>query len=100
MLNINKQAEEEKLTFSLEGRLDTITAPEFEKAIKESIEGTKELVMDFEKLEYISSAGLRVLLTAQKYMNSTNGSMKVTNINETVREIFEVTGFTDILTLE
>ena len=100
MLNINKQAEGEKLTFSLEGRLDTITAPEFEKAIKESIEGTKELVMDFEKLEYISSAGLRVLLTAQKYMNSTNGSMKVTNINETVREIFEVTGFTDILTLE
>ena len=99
MLNILKNVENTKASFSLEGRLDTVTAPELEQSLKESMDGITELSLDFEKLEYISSAGLRVLLSAQKIMNR-QGSMKVTNVNETVMEIFEVTGFTDILTIE
>lgn len=99
MLNINKNLENECLTISLEGRLDTTTAPQLEATLKESIDGVKELVMDFEKLEYISSAGLRVLLSAQKIM-SKQGSMKVINVSDLIKEIFEVTGFIDILTIE
>ena len=99
MLNILKSIENSKASFALEGRLDTVTAPELEKALKDSLDGITELVLDFEKLEYISSAGLRVLLSAQKIMNR-QGSMKVTHVNETVMEIFEVTGFMDILTIE
>ena len=76
-----------------------MTAPDLEKALKDSLDGITELVLDFEQLEYISSAGLRVLLSAQKIMNR-QGSMKVTHVNETVMEIFEVTGFMDILTIE
>ena len=87
------------LTIALEGRLDTVTAPELEKELKEILDGASELVMDFEKLEYISSAGLRVLLSAQKVMGR-KGGMKVTGVNETIMEIFEVTGFSDILTIE
>lgn len=99
MLNINKCNEGKKLTVVLEGRLDTTTSPELEKSLRESLEGVEELVLDLGKLEYISSAGLRVLLSAQKLMMK-QGSMKVTNVNETVMEIFEVTGFVDILTIE
>ena len=99
MLNIEKKAEGTKLELVLEGRLDTITAPQLEEAVKESIDGVETLVFEFEKLEYISSAGLRVLLSAQKIMNK-QGSMVVRNVSEEVKEIFEVTGFSDILTIE
>ncbi len=99
MLNISKSVEGGKCTFQLEGRLDTVTAPEFEKELKDSLDGVTELVMDFQDLEYISSAGLRVLLSAQKVMTR-QGSMKVIHVNETVMEVFEVTGFSDILTIE
>ena len=79
--------------------MDTNTSPDLEKSLNESIPGVTELVMDFEKLDYISSAGLRVLLAAQKIMNR-QGSMKLVHVNDTIMEIFEVTGFTDILTIE
>lgn len=98
-MNINKNIEGGKATFALEGRLDTTTAPELEKELKETMESIDELVMDLTALEYISSAGLRVLLSAQKVM-SRKGGMKVCNVNETVMEVFEVTGFSDILTIE
>ena len=99
MLNINKTVEATTLTVALEGRLDTTTAPKLEAELKESLNGMKEVVLDFAKLEYISSAGLRVLLSAQKIMNK-QGSMKLINVNDTIQEIFEVTGFSDILTIE
>ena len=99
MLNINKNVENNKLVIALEGRLDTTTSPMLETELKNSLEEVTELVLDFEKLEYISSAGLRVLLSAQKTMNN-QGSMKVINVNENIMEIFEVTGFSDILTFE
>ena len=87
------------LTLALEGRLDTMTAPELEKELLASLEGVTALTIDMAKLEYVSSAGLRVLLSAQKQM-SKQGDMKVVHVNETIREIFEVTGFSDILTIE
>ena len=96
---ISKTRNERALTIALEGRLDTMTAPELEAALKTALEGVEELTFDFEKLDYISSAGLRVLLAAQKTMNR-QGSMKVKNANEIIMEIFEVTGFADILTIE
>ena len=99
MLKVNKTIENGKAVFELEGRLDTVTAPDLEKELKDSIDGITDLLLDFEKLEYISSAGLRVLLSAQKIM-SKQGSMKLTNVNDTIMEIFEVTGFSDILTIE
>ena len=99
MLNITKNLEDTKLTVYLEGRLDTTTAPQLEESMKESINNVTELIMDFEKLEYISSSGLRQLLFAQKTMNE-QGTMKVIHANDTIREIFEVTGFADILTIE
>ena len=99
MLNITKNLDDTKLTVQLEGRLDTTTAPQLEESMKESINGVTELVMDFEKLEYISSAGLRVLLSCQKIM-SKQGSMKVVHVSDLIKEIFEVTGFIDILTIE
>ena len=99
MLNIEKNTNGTQLSVSLAGRLDTTTAPELEKELKDSLDGVTELAMDFAGLDYISSAGLRVLLAAQKIMNR-QGSMKVTHVNETIMEIFEVTGFTDILTIE
>ena len=99
MLNINKVSEGEKLTVDLEGRLDTSTAPQLENELKESIGSVKELVMDFSKLEYISSAGLRVLLSAQKIMTK-QGSMKIIHVNEMVMEVFVTMGFADILTIE
>lgn len=87
------------LTLALEGRLDTTTAPELEAAVKEGLEGVKSLVLDLEGLAYLSSAGLRVILAAQKQMNR-QGSMVVRNVCETIMEVFDVTGFTDILTIE
>ena len=99
MLKIDKKTNGSALEISLEGRLDTTTAPELEKELKDSLDGVTDLVLDFAKLEYISSAGLRVLLSAQKVMNK-QGEMKVTGVNETIMEIFEVTGFSDILTIE
>jgi len=100
MLNINKKkVDEAKLVLALEGRLDTVTAPQLESEIRGSVDGVSELVIDAAKLEYISSAGLRVLLSTQKIMNK-QGSMTVKNVSEEVMEIFEVTGFSDILTIE
>ena len=87
------------LMLALEGRLDTTTAPELDEVIKTSLEGITDLTMDLEKLEYLSSAGLRVLLSAQKTMNK-QGAMTVRNVNETIMEIFEVTGFSEILTIQ
>ena len=99
MLKITKKIEDKALTFALDGRLDTITAPQLETEIKESIDGVVLLVLDFEKLEYISSAGLRVLLSAQKVMN-VQGKMKIMHVNQAVMDIFEITGFVDIFTIE
>ena len=98
MLNIVRNIEKGKAAVALEGRLDTVTAPELDRELKGVLEGVSELTLDFEKLEYISSAGLRVLLSAQKIMNK-QGEMKIANVSETILEIFEVTGFTDILTI-
>lgn len=99
MLNIIKSIGDGDAVFALEGRLDTNSAPELEKELREALPGVRALELDFEKLDYISSAGLRVLLAARKRMDR-QGEMKVTNVNETILEIFEVTGFTDILTIE
>ncbi|MBO4580146.1 MAG: STAS domain-containing protein [Clostridiales bacterium] len=99
MLNINKNIDGNKACYQLEGRLDTVTSPDLEEALKENIESLEELVLDFGNLEYISSAGLRVLLAAHKIV-SKNGQMKLTNVNSTIMEIFDVTGFSDILTIE
>ena len=94
MLNIAKNIENKTGKIVLEGRLDTVSAPELEQVFKELLPGLTELTLDFEKLDYISSAGLRVLLSAQKVMNK-QGSMTVTNVNETILEIFNVTGYPD-----
>ena len=99
MLNITKTVENGKVVFTLEGRLDTTTSADLEKALKESLDGVSELTLDFAGLDYISSAGLRVLLAAQKTMNR-QGTMKLIHVGETIMEIFEVTGFSDILTVE
>ena len=98
-MTITKTQNGSELTISLEGRLDTVTAPELESELGTALEGVTALTFDLEKLDYISSAGLRVLLSAQKKMN-TQGEMKLVNVNETIMEIFEVTGFSDILTIE
>ena len=87
------------LEIALEGRLDTMTAPELEAELNKSLSSAESLTLDFSKLEYISSAGLRVLLAAHKAMIG-KGGMKVTKVNEIVAEVFEVTGFADILTIE
>ena len=97
-MTINKELNGNALAIALDGRLDTITAPELEAALNESLDGVQALSFDFAKLEYISSAGLRVLLAAQQRMNK-QGTMVVSNVNETIMEIFEVTGFNDILTI-
>lgn len=99
MLNIQKEINGSDAVVKLEGRLDTTTAPQLENDLKSFMESVTSLVFDFENLEYISSAGLRVLLTAQKFM-SKQGSMKLIHVKDDVNEIFEVTGFSDILTIE
>ncbi len=98
-MTISKTLNGSALTLALEGRLDTVTAPELERELNASLNGADSLTLDFEKLEYISSAGLRVLLSAHKAMSG-KGGMKVTHVNEIVQEVFEVTGFSDILTIE
>ena len=98
-MTIQKTLNGSTLSMALEGRLDTTTAPQLEAELKASLDGITELDLDFEKLEYLSSAGLRVLLAAQKTMNK-QGTMVIHHVNETIREVFEVTGFIDILTIE
>lgn len=99
MLNITKNANGEALKIILEGRLDTTTAPQLEAELGKVLPGVTDLKFDLEKLEYISSAGLRVLLSTQKTMNN-QGKMVVSNASAEVKEIFDVTGFSDILTIE
>ena len=99
MLDIAKTVDGGKVTYALAGRLDTYTAPDLQESLDEALEGVTELVFDFEGLDYISSAGLRVLLRAQKTMND-QGSMRLVNVNENIMGILEVTGFADILTIE
>ena len=99
MLNIKKNIEGKKAVFALEGRLDTVTAPELEHEFAQNLAALDELTLDLEQLDYISSAGLRVLLSAQKKM-AMQGEMKLIHVNEVVMEVFEVTGFSDILTIE
>ena len=98
-MEIIKTKKENALSLALSGRLDTTTAPALEAELKESLPGEAELVLDFEKLEYVSSAGLRVLLATQKIMDK-QGKMIVRNVNSDIQEIFDITGFTDILTIE
>ncbi|MCR5208564.1 MAG: STAS domain-containing protein [Eubacterium sp.] len=97
-MTINKTLNGNALTLAVVGRLETTTAPELDAVIKNELDGVTELTFDFSELDYISSAGLRVLLAAQKKM-SAQGSMKVTGVNDIVNEIFDVTGFADILTI-
>lgn len=98
-MEINITKENGKLTLAVSGRVDTTTAPRLEAAVNENIDGITELVFDLEKLEYISSAGLRVILVSQKKMNR-QGKMIIRNVNADIRVIFEITGFADILTIE
>lgn len=98
-MEIKKIADGNRLTIMLAGRLDTVTAPQLESELQEAIKEVTELIFDFSALDYISSAGLRVLLSAQKVMNK-QGTMVVRSVNETIMEIFEVTGFVDLLTIE
>ncbi len=98
-MKINKTIENNTTVISLEGRLDTITSPELSWELDSLLDETKKLVFDLSKLDYISSSGLRVLLSAQKAMKD-KGTMIVKNASETVMEIFEITGFSDILTIE
>ena len=97
-MNIVRTRNGNELTLAIEGRLDTVTAPQLEAELKD-LEGAEKLRFDFARLDYISSAGLRVLLSAQKMMAG-KGGMKVTNVNDIVSEVFEVTGFADILDIE
>ena len=96
---INKEAKGNELVISLDGRLDTVTAPQLEEELKNNIDNLTSLIIDMEKLVYVSSAGLRVLLKAQKIMNK-QGSMKIRNVSQEIKDIFEVTGFDEILNIE
>ncbi len=98
-MKIEKRLENGKACYALEGRLDTTTAPDLERELKGDMDGIDALTLDFSGLDYISSAGLRVLLSAHKTMSG-KGGMKVTNASELVREVFDVTGFSDILNIE
>ena len=98
-MTIEKQLNGKTLTVKVSGRLDTTTAPDLDKELKSSMEGVEELILDCAGLEYISSAGLRVILSALKVMNA-QGSMKLISVNDTIMDIFDVTGFSDILTIE
>lgn len=98
-MTIEKKINGESLTLIVSGRLDTQTAPELEKELDSILSGLKELTFDMTNLEYVSSAGLRVILKAQKAMNA-QGSMKLTGVNDSIMEVFDITGFLDILTIE
>ena len=99
MLNIANTREESKVTLALEGRLDTTTAPQLETELKTALADADSICFDFEKLEYISSAGLRVLLAVHKQMKD-KGGMELCHVNEAIMEVFEVTGFTDFLNIK
>ncbi len=98
-MDIKKTKNDTTLTLAIQGRIDTTTAPQLEAELRSDIDGVTELYLDFAGVEYISSAGLRVLLSAQKLM-SRQGKMVLSHVNESVMEVFEVTGFSDILTIE
>lgn len=98
-MEINKDIQEKIMTLKLTGRLDTTTSPQLEQELNASLDGIEDLKLDFSDLEYISSAGLRVLLAAQKRMNK-QGVMSISGVNDTIAEIFEITGFSDILTIK
>ena len=98
-MTITKKQNGTSLEIALEGRLDTMTAPELEAELSKSLDGITDLTLDFSALEYISSAGLRVLLSSHKAMMN-KGGMKIVHVNDVVQEVFEVTGFSDILTIE
>ena len=98
-MTIDRNVDGAKTQLKISGRLDTSTAPELETTIDACISGVEELIIDFEGLEYVSSAGLRVILKAQKIMNK-QGSMKIINVNDTIMEVFDITGFADVLTIE
>lgn len=98
-MNISKNKNNNMLSLRLDGRLDTSTAPLLENELNDSLDGVTELMLDLEKLEYISSAGLRVILSAQKIMNK-QGEMRLTGVTGPVREVFDITGFSDILTIK
>ena len=99
-MTIKKTVDGSTLVLALEGRLDTTTAPQLENELKVSLYDTKALTLDMEKLEYLSSAGLRVLLSAQKQMQKQKAEMVVVNVNEIIMEVFEITGFVDIITIK
>lgn len=98
-MTIEKKVNGATTELKIIGRLDTVTAPELEAEVNDCIEGVQEFILDCEALEYVSSAGLRVILKAQKIMNN-QGSMKLMNVNDTIMEVFDITGFADILTIE
>ena len=98
-MTITKTVDDKSLTLALEGRLDTATAPELDAELQSSLDGVETLILDLEKLQYMSAAGLRILLLTQKRMMK-QGQMKVLHVGETIMEIFEVTGFSEILTIE
>jgi len=97
-MEINKSVKDSELVIALEGRLDTNTASDLENEVQ-NLEGIKKLIFDFKKLDYLSSAGLRILLSCQKKMNL-QGEMIVKNVNDSIRGVFDITGFSDILTVE
>ena len=99
-MTISKNRENNAVNLTLEGRLDTTTAPQLEEALNENMDGVDTLVLDMKSLEYVSSAGLRVLLAAQKKMNAVKGTMVLRNVCEDIKEVFDITGFCDILTVE
>jgi anti-sigma B factor antagonist len=98
-MTIEKKINNDAVTLIVSGRLDTQTAPELENELDSILSGLKELIFDMTNLEYVSSAGLRVILKAQKAMNA-QGSMKLTGVNDSIMEVFDITGFLDILTIE
>ncbi|MBR0217917.1 MAG: STAS domain-containing protein [Clostridia bacterium] len=98
-MTITKKQDGATLEIAVEGRLDTMTSPELDNELKTCLDGVEKLILNCEKLDYISSAGLRVLLNAYKVMNS-KGGMRLIRVNEIVREVFEVTGFADVLMIE
>ena len=98
-MNILKTKNADSLYIEVSGRLDSVTAPEFEASVKPDLDGVKDLALDFKSLDYISSAGLRVLLMMQKHING-HGTMKIMNVSEPIKEVFDMTGFTDILSIE
>ena len=99
-MDIKKNLTENNLNVALIGRLDTTTAPQLEEIVKNELDSVENLTYDFEKLEYISSAGLRVLLASQKAINAKSGTMKIKNVGSDSLEVFEITGFSDILTID